>query len=671
MTQLAVALGARREAFRIALFALTLTVTCLGKDDDVEDIEVRVQGTNLERRATRDASAASTLLRREDLSSPGATAAAALTRVPGVQVQQTGSSSDLSTASIRGTTSAQTPVYLAGIRLNDDLSGTADLSTIPVWMLDRVEIYRGNAPSNAESLGIGGAVFFEPRYPRGPEARAGLGWGSWGQRTGYVSVGTGSDQVQSLFALRRESARNDYAYFDNAGTALRTDDDHWVNRANADQSTTDWWTVSRLNLGHSSQVLFLSNAFEREQGVPGLLAVPATHSRAHVRRELVGISARSELPCTAHGPCQLLTATSLQWASTALRDPLLELGLGSASVVSDSHRVTQRAQLSWPFAVDWLLTPHATLSVETLDVTRPAINPLEAKRMQGSIGASTQWEATRRLSVIAVARINAEATRSAGADTVQRLPTGRVGAAYRIFDGLKLLANLGYYNRVPTLGELYGTSALVAGNSSLKSETGVNRDIGASYLVRTKPVALSVQAFAFQQDLRDLVAWQRSSFGQIVPYNAGQTRLRGIEIYGGLDVLSVVRLETATTLLDPRAINPEYKNDLLPFRSRLVTDARLELHTRGPSSTLRLRAASVSLRGSHRSSRYQDAAGLIIIPHSTTFDVQSGIAFLDLPLSVRAAIYNIFDQPRFDLVGYPLPPRTFAVEAALEWEHVR
>jgi outer membrane receptor protein involved in Fe transport len=100
-------------------------------------------------------------------------------------------------------------------------------------------------------------------------------------------------------------------------------------------------------------------------------------------------------------------------------------------------------------------------------------------------------------------------------------------------------------------------------------------------------------------------------------------------------------------------------------------DARLQLHTPGPVSALRLQRASVSLHASHRSSRYQDRSGLIIVPHSTVFDLESGVQLGDVPLSVEVAVYNLFDQPRFDLVGYPLPPRTFALELALEWERTR
>ena len=119
---------------------------------------------------------------------PDKNLAESLSRVPGVQVSETGSAADLSTASVRGATSAQTPVYLAGIRLNDDLTGTADLSLIPLWMLGRAEVYRGNAPADADRLGIGGAIYFEPRLPRKNRLLAGAQVGSFGQRALWLGA---------------------------------------------------------------------------------------------------------------------------------------------------------------------------------------------------------------------------------------------------------------------------------------------------------------------------------------------------------------------------------------------------------------------------------------------------------------------------------------------------
>src|ERR1700690_1358874 len=250
-----------RSSIWILPFASSLSLLLWASTTWAEDdLEVVVNGSQINRTGGRDAAAASTVLRRSDLDSPGATAATVLVRVPGVQVQRSGGGSDLATASIRGTTSAQTPVYLAGIRLNDDLSGTADLSTIPLWMLDRIEVYRGHTPPDADSLGIGGAVFFEPRYPKSPEVRAGITAGSWDSRSVFGSFGEGTAQSSSMFALRRESSSNNYRYLDNGGTAFTTADDQWVTRKNADEVTTDAWAINRTTLANSGEGVLLSNS---------------------------------------------------------------------------------------------------------------------------------------------------------------------------------------------------------------------------------------------------------------------------------------------------------------------------------------------------------------------------------------------------------------------------
>ena len=658
--------------YRIA--ALTLPIACLlllstwtplaWAEDDTE---VVVNGSQINRTATRDATAASTVLRRSDLDSPGATAATVLVRVPGVQVQRSGGGSDLATASIRGATSAQTPVYLAGIRLNDDLSGTADLSTVPLWMLDRIEVYRGHTPPDADSQGIGGAVFFEPRYPKGPEARAGITAGSWDSRSVYGSVGQGTAQSSSMFALRRESASNNYPYFDNSGTAA---DYHWATRKNADEVTTDAWAISRTALAKSGQIVLISNVFDREQGIIGLAAFPVERARAHITRELLGASSRLAVFCSSRRPCQLASATSFHRASVQLDDPDVKLGLGAAALSSTSNRMAQRFDFIWPMADQFSLTAQAMAHTETLDVARPGLISLDAMRHQGALGSNFDWKVLPPLTLLGSARLETETTRAAHQDTDSTYPMGRLGAALEILDGWSLVSNWGSYTRQPTLGELYGTSALVSGNSALVAERGFNRDVGTRFRYQGKSAALALETYAFRQDINNLVGWRRSSFGEIKPYNVGKARLEGLETLIGIELLSSIRIESGVTLLDPRDVSVDrtLKNDIIPFRSRLVADGMLEVHTSHIPPSLGLSRAAVSVHGSHRGSRYQDEPGLIIIPHSTTFDVGMNLLLRQLPLTIRASVYNLFNQSSFDSVGYPLPPRSLMLGAEFSWE---
>src|SRR4051812_49935233 len=146
----------------------------------------------------REPFAASSRVGRERLAAPGVRAPEVLRSEVGVQIAETGGLGAPATASIRGATAAQTPVYLGGVRLNDQVGGAADLSTIPLWLVERVDVYRGNAPFEADELGIGGAVFFEPRRPKRKEAAAGGTLGRFWTRAGVWYFLVGGDQGGGL-----------------------------------------------------------------------------------------------------------------------------------------------------------------------------------------------------------------------------------------------------------------------------------------------------------------------------------------------------------------------------------------------------------------------------------------------------------------------------------------
>ncbi len=140
-------------------------------------------------------------------------------------------------------------MYLAGIRLNDDVTGTADLSTVPLWMLDRVEVFRGNAPEAADRLGIGGAIFFEPRLPHHSRLGGGYALGSFGELSTWLGGAVAAPGAASMVALSRSYAKNDYTYVNDNGTRSTTADDRAVRRPNADATSYDSWAIGRTTAG--------------------------------------------------------------------------------------------------------------------------------------------------------------------------------------------------------------------------------------------------------------------------------------------------------------------------------------------------------------------------------------------------------------------------------------
>ena len=214
--------------------------------------------------------------------------------------------------------------------------------------------------------------------------------------------------------------------------------------------------------------------------------------------------------------------------------------------------------------------------------------------------------------------------------------------------------------RTPTLGELYGVSAVVRGNPHLASEEGDTVDAGVHAGGRFGVLEATGDVFAFGRRVSDLVAYRQNFLGVVVPYNVGRARVLGAELAGSAALFSVVREALSATLLDARDTSEgrTTANDVLPFRPRLYLSELTELVTEKGLPALSIDRATAGVRVTYRSSRYADAAGLIVIPDETLVDVEASASFLRRALTARLSLRNVFDARQVDTVGLPLPGRS-------------
>ncbi|WP_437731909.1 TonB-dependent receptor [Sorangium sp. So ce1335] len=638
-------------------------------------LEILVQGQRTSTAAARDPTAASYVIRGDELRAPGATASSVLARVPGLQVVRTGAGADLATASIRGASSAETPVYLAGVRLNDDVTGTADLSLVPLWMLHRVEVYRGNAPADADRLGIGGAIFFEPALPRGTRVGAGLGAGSFGELSASASASLGDERAGVLLALGRRAADNDYPYLDDGDTGLTTADDRIRIRQNADFEAYDLWSVARYRLPRGGGVTALFNGFAREQGLSDLSArtappaSPADAARSRVQRWLGAVAA--VVPCA--GPraggverCRLELKSSAILTRQSLRDPLQRHGFPSPFVASAGERAAQQGAVRLRVADALTAWASAAVEVERLGVDQAAAPPLRALRATSRASASASFTPAPWLEAHALGAVEHHATRVDGGARGLVAPSGRLGARLRLAEGAALFANVGRYVRVPALGELHGISPVVRGNPELEPERGVTAELGArvaAAMPRARAEA-SLELLGFSRLASALVAYRRASLGAVRPYNVRGARVLGIELTAAASALDHLRAALTLTALDPRDASPDrgIVSDLLPFQSRLAAAPSLEAYAE--PAWLRGGRASLGARLLYRSSRVADRAGLLVLPEQAAVDVEAAVLALDGRVSARLAVENATGARMLDAVGFPLPGRS--VHAAME-----
>jgi vitamin B12 transporter len=645
-----------------------------------EELAVEVHGARIPT-PPKDPSIAGNVIARERLEAPGTTASDVLRTQPGVAVVESGGFGGFSTAALRGATAAQTPVYLAGVRLNDDVAGAADLSLIPLWLLHRVEIYRSNAPIEADVLGIGGAIFFEPRRPREPSASVGAMAGSFGARGLWGSAGLGNERGAALVGVRVDGARNDYSFLDDRGTRFDDGDDRRVTRVNADSRTVDVWAIGSVALGSRGRLDLVFNAADRAQGLPGLSLFPSAEARAQNRRQLGALTAR--LSCG--GPsCEISATTSLLLAHARWDDPLAELALGTTRIDLTGARVEESVRASFFVAPTVKLVPSALVAVESLGIDTLAAPGLRAHQLNARVALSSVWSPLGILNARATAAAQCTGTGVSGlppwalagdAAGAPASPSPCADAEPSLRLGVDVgrpwllgLANVGRYARIPTLGERFGVSGPVRGNATLAPEHGLSADAGVRASIEAGPLrGLSVEAFGFARFASDLVAYQRSSLGYVRPFNVGSARVVGAELLAVYRPFHFLQIEQAATFLDPRNTSPKRttRNDLLPYQARLVLASRVSLQAKprwGSLSTAKLSAAYF-----HASSRYADAAGLIVLPPQGSLDLEGELGLHDDHLAIRVRVSNALDQIRADLIGYPLPGRAFYTSMESRW----
>ena len=347
--------------------AAAVSASCLSAARAEPPLEVDVNGPAIPA-LSKDPFAAGSVITAEQLQAPGAQAADVLRTQPGINVIVTGGYGAFSTASLRGATATQTPVYLAGIRLNDDVGGVADLSLVPLWLIHRIEIYRSNAPLEADQLGIGGAILFEPRRPTQTEVSAGSMAGSYGARAVWGHAEVEDGKQSALVGVLYETAQNNYPYVNDNGIHFDPSASRTVLMPNADVHTWDVWAIGTRSLGRVGQADVLLNVVDRNQGLPGLGFLPSTTARGDLARELAAL--RIRLPCGFSG-CEVATTTSVLLSQVAYDDPRREIGLDTTHLDVGASRVEEGVLALWTLTKHLSLAPQAHVAVERLSCCPP------------------------------------------------------------------------------------------------------------------------------------------------------------------------------------------------------------------------------------------------------------------------------------------------------------
>ncbi len=153
-----------------------------------------------------------TVIRPDDYKGEQKDLADFLKMVPGVHVREINGKGQYTTVSVRGSTAAQVGVFVDGILFNLGGDSAADISTIPVRNVERIEVYRGYIPARFGGTYMGGVINIVTKRPVKANVSASMGKKSYGGYSGGVEVDAPLGNGALLIGVNRDQSKGDFKY---------------------------------------------------------------------------------------------------------------------------------------------------------------------------------------------------------------------------------------------------------------------------------------------------------------------------------------------------------------------------------------------------------------------------------------------------------------------------
>ncbi|MCB6178820.1 TonB-dependent receptor [Rhodobacter sp. Har01] len=505
----------------VSLIALLAATPAPAQDIELAEIVVSALRTAVERLRT---GVSVDVVDAEDLrKSRDTTVAAALSRLPGVSLSQSGPFGSTAALRVRGADGRYLAVYVDGIRVSDP-SGTNvsfDFGSLMTADVSRIEVLRGSQSALWGGSAVGGVI-----------AITTLGATEEGlHQTATVEAGS-FGTARLSYGLTQKTDRLDLAF---AATRLRTDGYSAFDGGAED----DGAEATRLSFSaryQASDVLTLGGAVfaqDTTQDYDG-------YTPAFVLGDLIGYS-QTRRETGARVFAEWATGNTDHVFDLALYDTDRSYDQAGDIATYGGRRVTFSWQgttqvspaLSFVYGADW--------SEETAEYSN--LPGGSASTDIAGVFAQAIWAPSETLDIAATLRSDHN---SGFGD----FATGRLALAWRPADGTTLRAAYATGFRAPSIDERFGDYPgffPFVGNPDLQPEESESIEVGIEQQVG----AATLSATLFRLDVDNLITYQFGAPSTLVNLPGVSTR-QGVELAAAVPVSDAVTLGLAYTYTDGR-----------------------------------------------------------------------------------------------------------------------
>jgi vitamin B12 transporter len=566
--------------FAVPLFTWSVHAQSLAKTDPIETVNITSKRGIV---PVLDVLADTTIIDRASIASSSALSLIDLLQgQAGLETTQQGGQGKLSGIFLRGTKTAQTLILIDGVRLENPLSGGANLEFLPLAAIERIEISRGPASSFYGSAAMGGVIQIFTRQndgnaPQGLKTFGSFAYGS--NSTVKANAGiSGSDQsTRWLLSVARDQTKGFEATLPSS-SSYQADKDG--NRQNAVNVNVSHRFGSQLTAGFTAFATSGRSFYDSSFSAP-------LDTRLDFRT--------STLSGFVKGSISDRWATEFRVGKSAIAYDYFDAsGLFPFAPKSDT------VNIAWTNQIKLSDQPSAGVVFSGVETAKQSVSGPGV-----SVGSTVYGATSRRINSFfggyetrldnhsVRLQLRNDSIQSSGAALSSKATTATFNYGYGLGNGWQLRAGAGSAFRAPTFDDLYNP---FGPNPFLKPEKSMGYEIGAVYRSTGQP-AQTFKLTAFSQKIRQAIELDSSFVSQ--NYDAAKVSGATVE---AIQQIGAFRLNGNLTVQDTHGSYTDFST-FLPVSGRLAR--RANIHGAVALNWQDAQASSGAAKGLRASAQWQ------------------------------------------------------------------
>ena len=213
-----------------------------------------------------------------------------LENTAGLFIQRNGNAAGRAEVRIRGSDPKQVLILLDGHKINQAATGVADLSSIPLEMVERVEVHKGGASARFGPDALGGVINIITRPEKHTKKLSMIGEnarGAWHTNiySLYLANLVASNKLSTLFSYNSKKSDGDFDYtYEVQPNPVPYSD----KRTNNDLNSENYFTSGDYVLKDHLKISYSGQYYQSRTGLPDRATRQNQYARYTDRRKLVG-----------------------------------------------------------------------------------------------------------------------------------------------------------------------------------------------------------------------------------------------------------------------------------------------------------------------------------------------------------------------------------------------